>query len=346
MSNNFWNQRKPLFEVLLLMVLIITVFTCYGLAKKPFSFETVLEQANVKSLFERDSVPDKNIDSLLIAANKIEDETEDSPVDSTSKYILLCGDSMTEQMRFAWEEFAKKNGHKIMTCTWYSSTTLAWGDTKRLTTLIKEYKPDIIWFTLGSNELFIQGIAKREKFIKSIIAEADSAKVPFIWIGPPNWKDDSGINEIIERNIGKSRFYNSSHFREKLARGKDGAHPTKAAAAIWADSIAVWHKTECLYRKKLLLVHPKDSMPARPYAPTTAVCAPARENKFTVRILNQGDVTNICKDDAQVVQPDKKPAENKNENIPVKKDPIKPIPPLTKDTQKTVPANVPKDSIN
>jgi hypothetical protein len=297
MSENNWTSKKALLELLLMLLLILGVFSWYGLAEKPFDLNFSLEQANIKSLFQKDSVPTRNIDSLLIAADKSEDETVDSPVDSTSKYILLCGDSMTEQMRFAWEEYAKKNGHRLMTCTWYSSSTVAWSESNRLSILIKEYKPDIIIFTVGSNELFIPNVEKREKYIKDIILEADTTNIPFVWIGPPNWKDDSGINEIIKKNLGKNRFYYSGHFRKRLARGKDGAHPTREAAAIWTDSIAIWFSTESAYRKKLILNHPKDSNAILPYAPKKEICAPARDQKFKVRILNELHIPLLCKDD-------------------------------------------------
>lgn len=350
MSENQWKSRLPLLEVLLMLVLIISAIAWYGLAAKPFLLETEIKQADIKSLFEKDTVPvpKPNIDSILIAAEAQEDET----VDSTSKYILLCGDSMTEQMRFALEEYAKKNGHKLMTCTWYSSTTTLWSESDRLSVLIKEYKPDIIWFTLGSNELFLPAVAKREKHIQDIINEADTAKVPFIWIGPPNWKDDTGINELIKKNVGTSRFYNSSNFREKLARGKDGAHPTKAAAAVWTDSIAAWYKNESLYKKRLILSHPKDSIAARPYKPTKEVCAPARENRWSVRMLSPTDVPTLCAGEPAIaaVEVKKEPATSntattKPIQTPVKKDTAKTqLPIQPKDTQKVVLPPTPNDS--
>jgi len=337
MSENQWKSRLPLLEVLLMLALIISAIAWYGLAARPFLLETELKQADVKSLFQKDSIPTKkpNIDSALIAAEAKEDET----VDSTSKYILLCGDSMTEQMRFALDEYAKKNGHKLMTCTWYSSTTTLWSESNRLSVLIKEYKPDIIWFTLGSNELFLPAVAKREKYIQDIIYEADTAKIPFIWIGPPNWKDDSGINELIKKNVGTSRFYNSSHFREKLARGKDGAHPTKDAAVIWTDSIAVWYKNQSLYKKRLALSHPKDSATVRPYKPSKEVCAPARENRWVVRILNPNDVPNLCAGEPAIAVVDTK-KEGVNTGTTTK--PIKT--PAKKDSIETQPIVLPKDT--
>jgi hypothetical protein len=311
MIRKFFKDKLPLLEVWLMLVLIMLVFSLYGLSEKPFALNFDLKQADIKSLFEKESFEPQKVknDSLIKAAQESVDET----VDSTSKYILLCGDSMSEQMRFALDEYARKNGHRLFTCTWYSSTTIAWADTKRLTTLINEYKPDIIWFTLGSNELSSPSIAKREKLIQNIIAEADMSKIPFIWIGPPNWMDDTGINKIIEKNIGKNRFYNSSHFREKMERGPDKAHPTKAAAAIWTDSIALWYRTESLYKNKLLLQNPKEVKIERPYKPQKEVCAPARNNKFDVRILKPGDVPILCGENKNELENEKRKTDSVQE---------------------------------
>ena len=120
MPKGFWAQRLPLLEVLLLLLLIIGSIVCYGLAGSPFLLNEEIRQADVKSLFERKSLVVSPLDtgyavgqydSALIAAQVQEDET----VDSSSKYILFCGDSMTEQTRYALEKYAAQNGHKLIT---------------------------------------------------------------------------------------------------------------------------------------------------------------------------------------------------------------------------------------
>jgi len=324
MPKGFWENRLPLLEVLLLLVLITASITWYGLAANPFLFNEEIRQADVKSLFERDILAilplDSSFivsqnDSALIAAQMQEDET----VDSSSKYILFCGDSMTEQTRYALEKYTAQNGHKLITCTWYSSTTKLWSETDRLSILIEEYKPDIVWFTLGANELFLPSIASREKYIQDIIYEADTAKVPFVWIGPPNWKDDTGINELLAKNLDEKRFYSSAHFRKKLKRGSDGAHPTRAAAAIWVDSIAQWYSTKSLYQKKLLLQNPKDTGigPQIPYVSNKTVCAPARDRNWKVIILKATHVPKYCKGNLLAV--------NETDSLPITTPPVEPV---------------------
>lgn len=288
MSEEEKSSQRLLLRLSLFFVFIIVVFTTYGFMEKPFTTSFTWVQADLGLEKENTNMP---FDSIIATQNKQVDLT----VDSSSHYILLCGDSMTEQMRFAIEAFAKKNGHKLMTCTWYSSSTQIWSESDKLSVLIKEYKPDFIFFTVGSNELFVPKIDKREKFIQDIIIEADTALVPFIWIGPPNWKDDTGINKLIEKNLGKQRFFYSGGFREKLKRIKDGAHPTREAAELWVDSLSSWLRTQSLYKNKIRWEHPSNTKYSDlTYVPDSSICAPARSVSANIRILKKEDVPNYC----------------------------------------------------
>ena len=65
---------------------------------------------------------------------------------------------------------------------------------------------------------------------------------PLVWIGPPCWKSDTGINDLIRRNVGDGSFFDSSQLT--LKRKKDGRHPTHQAAADWGDQVAAWMQSE------------------------------------------------------------------------------------------------------
>lgn len=150
--------------------------------------------------------------------------------------ILFFGDSMLEGLARCLDDYAVANGHTMHTVIWYGSTTEKWGMTQTLRTLIDEHHPTYLLLCLGSNELFVRDLPEREAYIKLLLAQIGD--LPFVWIGPPNWKEDTGINDIIARNIGQDHFFDSRHLN--LQRGKDGRHPTAAAAAHWADLVAEW----------------------------------------------------------------------------------------------------------
>ena len=156
--------------------------------------------------------------------------------DTNPQTILFIGDSMLEGLARRFYEYAGRNGHDLHTVLWYSSTSERWAKTRTLDYYLQQVKPTYVVICLCSNELFVRDLDQREEYIKTIISKIGN--VPFVWISPPNWKDDTGINEIIIRHVGKERYFDSRHL--ELERGKDHMHPTFSAAAVWFDKVALW----------------------------------------------------------------------------------------------------------
>lgn len=168
-------------------------------------------------------------------------------LDTLPKTILFVGDSMLEGLSPRLAAYAKENGHTLYTAIWYGSTTERWGKSDRLKSLKSRYKPDYIVVCLGGNELFIRDIVKkRAGYVDAILSQIGGT--PYVWIGPPNWKEDTGINALLQSKVGDGRFFLSAHLR--LDRAKDGAHPTRDAAAVWMDTVADWivEKSDCPIR--------------------------------------------------------------------------------------------------
>jgi len=150
--------------------------------------------------------------------------------------FLFIGDSMVEGLSRRLGDYAKENGHKLYTVIWYSSTTEKWATTNTLEHLVAEYKPTYILLCLGSNELFINDLDVREKYIQQIVRKIGNH--PFVWIGPAEWNGDTGILDIIARYSGKGHYFNSRGLG--LQRGPDHYHPTWDAAASWMDKVAAY----------------------------------------------------------------------------------------------------------
>ena len=91
---------------------------------------------------------------------------------------------------------------------------------------------------LGGNEQFLKAPKEREAFIRQIIDRMEGR--PFVWIGIPTWKGDTGFNNMVQQCVGDKRYFDSR--RLTLKRGSDRVHPTFGAASLWMDSIAVWMK--------------------------------------------------------------------------------------------------------
>lgn len=186
--------------------------------------------------------------------------------DTTSQNIFFFGDSMVDYLARRLGDYAARNGHKVNSVVWISSTTKLWAETDTLQYFLKKYDPSYVVICLASNELDIRNLESRKGYIKTI--QSKLGDLPFIWISPPNWKEDTGINELIRTMVGKDRFFDSSHL--DLQRGPDKKHPTVKGSAIWMDTVARWMSSkEC--RHPIILeepeekVTPKNILTLRPY---------------------------------------------------------------------------------
>lgn len=189
-----------------------------------------------------------------------EDTFKPQPVDTASQSILFIGDSMLEGLSPRLAAYAKENGHKMNTVIWYSSTSNVWGECDTLKTFIRRFKPSYVFICLGANELFVKDIAKkRDKYVKTILSQIGN--IPYLWIGPPNWKEDTGINDLIAANAKPGCFFlsNGMHFD----RAKDGAHPTRSSAVQWMDSVVRWMPENCAHPIKLNIPQVKTGKPQR-----------------------------------------------------------------------------------
>jgi hypothetical protein len=169
--------------------------------------------------------------------------------DTAKHRILLFGDSMLEQLMFRMKDYTEANGHAFQPVIWYGSSTKLWGSCDTLAFYIKKFKPDYIICCLGGNELFIRNIVEeRTPYVQSILRQIGNIK--YFWLGPPNWKKDTGINSLIKSQVLPGCYYPSMNL--KLARKHDGAHPTRQASTQWMDCLAVWMRSpNCRFRIKM-----------------------------------------------------------------------------------------------
>ncbi len=150
--------------------------------------------------------------------------------------ILLIGDSQLEGLRGPVYNYCVENHHQLVsTILWYGSSTKQWGITDTLDYFIKKFKPTMVLVALGLNELFVNDLSNRQKYISNILNKFNSYKVDYFWIGPAAWTKDRGIIDVMKNQIGRN-FY-PSHLLN-LARASDRRHPSRMAAKIWFDSVA------------------------------------------------------------------------------------------------------------
>ena len=196
------------------------------------------------------------------AVKKVEEKKPGKEeVDTTKKTILFIGDSMVECLFPRMSAYAKKNGHTFYAVVWYSSTTEVYGTRTTVKEYIDKYHPDYILFSLGGNELFVRDIKEnRQKYVDEIIKQFGD--IPYIWIGPPNWKPDTGINDMIKSSVPEGCFYLSYTPDQHYSRKKDGAHPDAYSSNLWMDRICKWIMTQSAH--PIRLVAPPAGETARP----------------------------------------------------------------------------------
>ena len=230
-----------------MLVIAFALIIFYSFQQQPIKiYDLEIKQAGIKNFVWGDPIPTDAFTefSIFNPTNK-----KDTVITDTAKQrILLIGDSMLEGLMLRMRDYAAYNGHDLKTVIWYSSSSLWYGTSDTISHFINKYKPTYVMLVLGANELFIRDIKnKRLRYVKRIISQMDT--LPYVWVGPPNWKDDTGINDLILNNVGNTKYYPSKDL--SYDRTSDGAHPTHKSAALWMDSVATWVQTESSYRINL-----------------------------------------------------------------------------------------------
>ena len=210
-----------------------------------FGYEPKASDMYTRLLGSRQEQPTAGPETKVVPAELQELREEKRPeLDTLPKTILLFGDSMLEGLSPRLAAYCRASGHRLYTVIWYSSTSERWGSTDRLRRYIDKLRPDYIFVSLGANELFVSNIIdKRTRYVKKILSDIDT--IPYVWIGPPNWKEDTGVNRMIRDNAAPGCFFLSDgmHFNRK----KDGAHPTASSASRWMDSVVRWMPEHCAH---------------------------------------------------------------------------------------------------
>jgi len=169
------------------------------------------------------------------------------PLDTSSQHILFIGDSMAEGLRYPLQQYTQHNQHKLTVIAKTSASIISWvgkDSLGRLRETIKQLKPTFVIISLGSNDLFTKYLEEYDKYLTNIVKQLDSTK--FVWICPPNWKEDFGLTDLIAKKVGDDRFFPSKLM--KIPRAGDKIHPTVTGYNQWADSLSYWIMNESRHK--------------------------------------------------------------------------------------------------
>lgn len=172
---------------------------------------------------------------------------------STGQRVMLMGDSESEGLSYELADYCAENGHKYVgTVIWYSASIYNFAYADTISKIIEALKPTYIFFVVGLNEMYARDLAKRRTAAR-IFAHKIS-NFPYTWIGPANFTEDKGINDVFEEAAAPNSFFLTKGMT--LTRASDKRHPDKQGYRVWMDSIANWIHTTG--RHKITMNQPRE----------------------------------------------------------------------------------------
>jgi hypothetical protein len=209
----------------------------------------------------------RGVAARILSAAGSEQGTQQAK-DESPQRILMIGDSMLDGLLPRLADYAVENGHSVNAVIWYGSRTIDWSRGTRLSDALRDYRPTYVMVVVGSSELTTRDIEKRAPAVQQILKLIGERKL--VWIGPPNWRTDTGIGALLERELGPKRYFRSLDLT--FERKRDKIHPTLGASRIWMDAVAGWIVTQSA--APIRLAPPQKSGAARPNARVFAPPAP------------------------------------------------------------------------
>ena len=165
--------------------------------------------------------------------------------DTTKHRVLLIGDSEAGGLRYPLNDYCLANGHKLVACVeWYSATVFNFAKADTIAKIIQRYKPTYVFVVMGLNELFAKDLKARSSAARLLAKKLRG--IPYTWIGPANWEEDFGINDVFARAADTGTYFYTKQL--VLPRAEDGRHPNNKGYRIWMDSLADWINTSAKWR--------------------------------------------------------------------------------------------------
>jgi len=184
----------------------------------------------------RDSLKKNKVKQQDVEEKKIiEQITYD--ISGSNQRILLMGDSECGGLCYPLNDYCKANGHELVaTLVWNSASILNYAYSDTVVKVIEKYKPTYIFIVLGLNEMYVRDLSKRQKAAAILARKLEG--IPYTWVGPANYMEDYGINNVFMQAAKSGAFYLTKQL--SLPKGKDKRHPNKEGYKIWMDSLANW----------------------------------------------------------------------------------------------------------
>lgn len=122
-----------------------------------------------------------------------------------------------------------------------SSFTTTWSG--KIDLLISNTQPDLVIINLGANEVANVDPPAHAPAVRHIVSAIGNR--PCVWVSPPSWRKDTGIQDVIRQNSAPCRYFDSDKLvSQPIQRQGDKIHPTDEGGAVWADAFWSWLQAE------------------------------------------------------------------------------------------------------
>jgi hypothetical protein len=111
------------------------------------------------------------------------------------------------------------------------------GPTMNVAALVAKTNPDLVIVTLGGNELEMPDPSVRADPIRRLVATFGDR--PCVWVAP-TIPPHTGLLEVVQKNLGHCRYFDSMKYVPDLPRTKDHIHPSMAGRRRWAEVFLDW----------------------------------------------------------------------------------------------------------
>ncbi|MCH5229100.1 MAG: hypothetical protein J1F12_03790 [Muribaculaceae bacterium] len=230
----------PILSLWLLLVVAIAIFIGISFSKDITLFNHTLSKARFPEtlMAKEEKIPEIIVnDTVAQDTIFIPKEIIQEP-DTTVHSVLVFGDSMTHNLAMSIARYGTKNHYKVTGVTWESSSIPGWNNSGKIPEYIEMSQPDFVIISLGSNEMELKNFERRIPDILNIVKQL--GELPYVWVGPPLWKEDKGVYAMLEKALPKEVLFKTRNM--EIERGGDHVHPTRHGADQWSDSLMSWIK--------------------------------------------------------------------------------------------------------
>ncbi len=263
----------------LLFLMCTSILTWYSNSEKTFVFEGETLKKSLELQWTKELKP-----TAPLKKSRSLTPTNYSP---DKKRILLVGDSEAEGLMYPLNDYCQNSGHEIVKAVvWYSATDMTYAANDTLKNAIATVKPDYIIMVIGLNQIFQQSFESTIKAVAKI--KKTFGNIPYTWVGPANWVNDKGINNVYETQNDPGTFFLSKNI--VMGRGKDGRHPDLNGYYIWMEALSKWLKTEAKW--KLTMNKPPKRGSKRTFSLKIMNASPQKKKELQKETIGSDSLSN------------------------------------------------------